>query len=282
MTLRASAAGRAAGAASAAASDGLERPRRAFNRWTGSAAGSTVAAGTASDSRGAGRASGGRGGRTIRRSLRAGLAGLPAGVADPFPVTTRAVDGRPGAPLGSSGRRGARGAVPSMTVSGPWTRTSSSGRSRAGSRMSSPHHGHSVNHPWVGAAQLQHRPGGARWRRASAAGPRIAPNTTHVCGLRRRRSARRAAAPPNPPSHAATRTMSRRSMPHTSERDRQFRGRPLPRRPLEYGTASSQGMPPTHRVMVVPAGTDRRGRGRVSAPQSPGRCPFVSYATRGL
>ena len=153
----------------AAPMDWVVRPRLAFNRRTGSAAASTVADGrsrlaaaqcaSACAARGAAPLSDRFGGRA--RAWRPSNADSSAG----WPVQDDAC-----ARLGAFGPR--RGALPSMTVSGPWVRTSSCGATSAtrragsvtratGSRTSSPHHGHSVNQPSVGAAQLQQRPGGA-------------------------------------------------------------------------------------------------------------------------
>lgn len=207
-----------------------------------------VADATAIGTRCACSASGGRDGTSMRRSIGVGstirVTGAPGRSATCVlpPVARFAVR------LGSIRAIGARRAEPSMTVNGPWTRTTSSaaldtlGRRATGSRMSSPHHGHSVSQPSVGAAQLQHRPGGATWRSARAAGPRIAPKMPHVPGCRRRRIANHAAATPNPTSHAATMAVMKRLMPDY------LRGGCAPRRvpqrvasPLaSYGTASCQ------------------------------------------
>jgi hypothetical protein len=102
-------------------------------------------------------------------------------------------------------RAGPSGADPSMTLSGVMTCGSSAWTERSSARTSAPHDTQGACHPLVRAPQLQQRPGGPSSRRASAAGPRIAPKMAHVWGRRWRVTATLAAAAANPMSHAATR-----------------------------------------------------------------------------
>jgi hypothetical protein len=99
---------------------------------------------------------------------------------------------------------GPSGADPSMTLSGVMTRRPSAWAERSSARTSAPHDSQGACHPLVRAPQLQQCPGGPSSRRASAAGPRIAPKMAHVRGRRWRVIATLAAAAANPMSQAAT------------------------------------------------------------------------------